>query len=134
MDIENACPTSSRLATIPSSMDANDSRYDDKAPDRYDTDGPPGDADDTSSFFPYAGPMWGSFGFGGFPWYRADVDEEPINETPAEDDESLWDEGLFSLLIVAGAILFVFPEPATSLIGVILLLIGGLGWLFDALT
>jgi hypothetical protein len=31
-----------------------------------------------------------------------------------------------------GAVLFVFPEPATSMLGVVLVLTGAIGWLVDA--
>jgi hypothetical protein len=37
--------------------------------------------------------------------------------------------GLAGLLIIVGLILFIFPEPATSGLGVILMLIGVLLWL-----
>ena len=32
------------------------------------------------------------------------------------------------LLLVAGVVLFFIPEPATSVLGVLLVLIGGAGW------
>lgn len=44
------------------------------------------------------------------------------------------DEGLITLLIVAGAALFVFPEPATSGLGILLLSLGVVAWLYDLLT
>ena len=37
--------------------------------------------------------------------------------------------GLAGLLILVGLVLFIFPEPATSGLGVILMLIGVLLWL-----
>ncbi|MFC7139016.1 hypothetical protein ACFQMA_04080 [Halosimplex aquaticum] len=48
-----------------------------------------------------------------------------------DDDGGWWDEGLITALIVAGAVLFVIPEPATSGIGILLLAIGVLAWLVD---
>lgn len=56
------------------------------------------------------------------------VDDGPYDE---DTDGSLWDEGLITLLIVAGAVLFLFPEPATSGLGVLLLSIGVVAWLLD---
>ena len=51
-----------------------------------------------------------------------------------EDDEksdSWWDVGLITLLLVAGVILFVFPEPVTSGLGILLILTGAALWLVD---
>jgi len=45
-----------------------------------------------------------------------------------------WDEGLITLLIVGGAILFLFPEPATSGLGILLMGLGVLAWLVDRAT
>lgn len=52
----------------------------------------------------------------------------------AEDEDSLWDEGLISLLLVAGVVLFLIPEPATSTIGIALVALGAVAWAADALT
>lgn len=58
---------------------------------------------------------------------------EGAGDHPADEDgsESRWDVGLFTLLIVGGAILFLFPEPITSGLGIVLLSFGVLGWLVD---
>lgn len=45
-----------------------------------------------------------------------------------------WDEGLITLVIVGGAILFFFPEPATSGLGILLMGLGVLAWLLDWAT
>lgn len=58
---------------------------------------------------------------------------EGAPESPHGDDdsESRWDEGLITLLIVGGAVLFLFPEPITSGLGLLLLSLGVIGWLVD---
>ena len=87
-------------------------------------------------------PSWGWGGGWGLPplGVRSEketpYDEEPhkgAGESPDDeaDSESLWDEGLITLLIVSGAILFLFPEPVTSGIGILLLFMGVVGWLVD---
>lgn len=45
-----------------------------------------------------------------------------------------WDEGLVTLLIVGGAILFFFPEPATSGLGILMMGLGVLLWLVEWAT
>lgn len=91
--------------------------------------------------FPYFGsrrwgPTWGVWPFGASPEEESRYDEETYEgagESPANEDDSgsLWDESLITLLIVGGAILFLFPEPVTSGIGILLVTIGVLGWLID---
>ena len=88
-------------------------------------------------------PSWGWGGaWGVVPWAsRGDEADERYDEAgDASDGESgaddggfgsLWDESLITLLIVGGAILFVFPEPATSGLGVLLVTLGVLAWLVD---
>ncbi|MFC4451619.1 hypothetical protein [Halorussus aquaticus] len=50
----------------------------------------------------------------------------------ANDDEgSWWDEGLIGALLLVGVVLFLFPEPATSAIGIGLVTIGVIAWLID---
>lgn len=51
--------------------------------------------------------------------------------TPPADDDSWLDEGLITLLIVGGALLFLFPEPATSAVGIVLLGVGIIAWAID---
>lgn len=90
-----------------------------------------------------------SLGWGMLPWTsrereRDDYVDRPAESTeyrPAEEAEtdgggiaSYWDEGLIALFIVGGAILFVFPEPVTSGIGVLLVTVGVLAWLVDQAT
>lgn len=55
-------------------------------------------------------------------------------EREDDDDESWLDEGTIALLLVVGVALFLFPEPATSGIGVLLIAAGLGGWLVDALS
>lgn len=77
--------------------------------------------------------------FGAWPPFagrREDEADETAypDESAYEEDESWWDEGLITLLIVGGVVLFLFPEPATSGLGLILLTFGILAWLFDWMT
>ncbi|QLG26016.1 hypothetical protein HUG10_05725 [Halorarum halophilum] len=51
-----------------------------------------------------------------------------------EDGGSWWDEALISILLVAGVVLFIFPEPATSMLGIVLIAVGVVAWLIDAFT
>ncbi|GAB3669734.1 hypothetical protein GCM10028856_18040 [Halopiger thermotolerans] len=105
--------------------------------DRYDD---PYTDDQDSGWLPYY-PSWGWGGGWGFPFParrdEADYPDEGTYEGTADsysdedDDGSLWDEGLITLLIVAGVVLFLFPEPATSGLGILLLSVGVLAWLVD---
>lgn len=45
--------------------------------------------------------------------------------------DSMWDEGLISLLLVGGLALFLFPEPTTSAVGVVMMGVGVVAWLID---
>lgn len=55
--------------------------------------------------------------------------------TDADAGDGGWlDEGLVTLLVVAGAALVLFPEPATSGLGIFLLGLGVLVWIYDLLT
>ena len=58
---------------------------------------------------------------------------EGAGDSPHDDDDngSLWDESLITLLIIGGVVLFLFPEPATSALGILLLAIGVIAWLVD---
>ena len=49
-------------------------------------------------------------------------DSRGAREGISTDDEggSWWDEGLITLLLVGGLALFLFPEPATSAVGIVL--------------
>lgn len=68
-------------------------------------------------------------------WSLGSADQSASDgyETPAtdRDDETWVDEGLISLLIIAGAVLLLFPEPTTSFVGVLLLLAGAVLWILD---
>ncbi|WP_227377233.1 hypothetical protein [Haladaptatus halobius] len=57
--------------------------------------------------------------------------ENSTKQTVKKFTQSYSEEGLATLLIVLGTILFVFPEPITSVTGVILLLIGAALWFTD---
>lgn len=62
-----------------------------------------------------------------------DADEKHLT-AEARDDDSWWDEGLVTLLLVAGVALFVFPEPATSALGLALIAVGVAFWVLDWLA
>lgn len=59
--------------------------------------------------------------------YRGD---EQAADAPV-DDESWWEEGLATTLLVAGVVLFVFPEPITSTVGVALVVAGVGIWAYE---
>lgn len=85
----------------------------------------------TAGWMPW-GVGWG-WGTSYLPWYSRNADE-PVEETDTDNsDESHWGEGIFSLLLIAGVILFIFPEPITSFVGILLLLTGAVGWLISKL-
>lgn len=44
------------------------------------------------------------------------------------------DDGLITLLMVVGVALFLFPEPATSVVGLVLVGAGAVAWLVDLMT
>lgn len=92
------------------------------------------DGDAADSAFPYGGwfPAGWGYGWGWPPMYREEVADESGGARNTEDD-SWWDEGIISLFLVGGVILFLFPEPATSTLGIFLILIGVGAWLADAL-
>lgn len=83
--------------------------------------------DDT--LFPYAGSL---FPFG---WSSrrgvSDADEterygdgDDVMAAEATENDSRWEEGLISTILVVGVVLFVIPEPATSGIGLALIAVG----------
>lgn len=64
-----------------------------------------------------------------------DVHEDKYDKpTDAEQSDSWWDVGLITALLVAGVVLFLFPEPVTSGIGILLLLTGAALWLVDLIV
>ena len=97
------------------------------------------DEDEDRRWLPFY-PSWGWGGGWGLPIgarraeVRADeeADDGVSKSSPDEGSNgSLWDEGLITLLIVGGVILFLFPEPATSALGVVLLFVGAIAGLID---
>lgn len=95
--------------------------------------------DDSTDSFPRYPTVPYGIGWGWPPIYRTDADEEGTDERYAEDeyseDDGSWlDEGLIAVLLIVGVALFLFPEPGTSLVGIILITIGALAWIVDALT
>jgi hypothetical protein len=124
----------------PYTDDAYESEYDERAAyeEAYHED----DADD--SLFPYPASSFGwppgLLGGGTADVDRTAVDDhdgahdgERVEDEYAEDDSWL-DEGLIGLTLIVGLVLFLFPEPATSAAGILLLLVGAIAWLADALT
>ena len=116
-----------------------------------DPERPYGESDDraSDSFFPYTG-SWG-LGSALPSVYGTDEtanDEEVPDEGTSDerryddrydeattDEEGTWlDEGLISLVLLAGVVLFFFPEPATSALGILLLGVGVVAWIADALA
>lgn len=97
----------------------------------------PYDERDTGAF-PYTwapwGGRWGLRRFYGSRPEDAVDDERAADETYVESDDSWLGEGLIGFLLVVGVVLFLFPEPATSALGIILIIIGVVGWIIDAVT
>jgi hypothetical protein len=61
---------------------------------------------------------------------------EPAYDEPrgAEESDGGWlDVGLIGLALIVGVILFLFPEPITSTIGVALIVAAVIAWIVDAL-
>ena len=54
-----------------------------------------------------------------------------VDDANADENESFLAEELVPALFVAGVLLFLFPEPATSAVGVFLLGIGLAMWAWD---
>ena len=48
-----------------------------------------------------------------------------------DDDSEYVEQGVDAFLIVVGVVLFFFPEPFTSMMGILLMLVGALMWLYD---
>ncbi|MFC4551365.1 MULTISPECIES: hypothetical protein [Halorussus] len=136
------------MAKDPYTDDEYDDTYrevhgDEPVRDRYAEDA----TDDT--FFPSGGGGWaGRFAPSGWgiwpvgstadtdrPEYDDTVesDEYASNEYAADEDDegSWWDEGLIGTIIVAGFVLFIIPEPATSALGIFLMGLGVVLWIVD---
>lgn len=121
----------------PYTDDAYQDEYDDRDAyeEAYDDDG-------SASFFPYP-----ASSFGWPPGVLGGGVEEEYDETARggayedepygddyDEDESWLDEGVIAFTLIAGLALFLFPEPATSAAGIVLLLVGSIAWLADAMT
>lgn len=100
---------------------------------------------DDGGFFPY-GMGWGYWPAGWGLWPAGDTvdadqeyderEEYGYDRTEgvgAEDeDEGTWlDEGLIATLLIVGLVLFLFPEPATSAVGIAMLAVGAVAWIVD---
>ncbi|RDI70069.1 hypothetical protein [Halopelagius longus] len=79
--------------------------------------------DEDRGGFPYY-PSWGWGGGWGVPLASRE-------KARSDENGSLVDEGLITLFLITGAILFLIPEPATSAVGVLLLFAGAVAWLVD---
>lgn len=68
--------------------------------------------------------------------YGAERYDEGASTSDASDEDggNWWDEGLIALLLVSGVILFLFPEPFTSTLGIVLIVVGSIAWLVDVVT
>lgn len=75
--------------------------------------------------------------------YEVEYRDDEYSEVASDDagatadergGDGWWDEGLVGLLLVAGLALLLFPEPATSGIGVGLLSVGAALWVLDAVA
>lgn len=122
----------------PYTDDAYDSEYD----ERTAYEGAYHDDDASDSYFPYPassfgwppGVLGGGTDQGREDRVRGGAYEGESYSDEYEEDESWLDEGLIGLTLVAGLALFLFPEPTTSAAGIVLLLVGSIAWLADALT
>lgn len=114
------------MAVFPSSMSSPNDQYGDetyRGGSSYDGDRYA--EDEGRTWLPY--PSWGWGGGWGVP--LAGQREETRSDE--DGDGGLLEEGLITLLIVTGAVLFLIPEPATSAVGVLLLFVGAVAWLLD---
>lgn len=111
-------------------MGSDDAQYRERTDEAY--DGTDQNDDDEPGVFPYKWAAWGGWGV---KWpYRSGEDTEagPVTDaTYTDTDDSWWDESLIGLVLVVGAVLFLIPEPSTTLLGIFLLTIGVIAWLVD---
>lgn len=122
-----------RPATLPSRVSSSTpSDHDGEEPYREE------ETDDRRKF-PYMPRGWGGtwaiwpFGASREETRYEEETYEDASDSPHDEDshESLWDASLITLLLVGGVILFLFPEPVTSAIGIFLISMGVIGWLID---
>ena len=96
------------------------------------------DSDDASgAFVPYGGVPYGAgwgWSVGWLPVYREDDEETFRAGNDVESDDSLVNEAAVSVLLLVGTALFLFPEPATSALGVVLLAVAVLAWWAGSLS
>lgn len=60
------------------------------------------------------------------------VDDDLVTEDEAGGDDDGWfDAGVITLTLLVGLALFLFPEPLTSGVGVVLMGVGVVAWLVD---
>jgi hypothetical protein len=122
------------MADDPYTDDEYDDTYkeahgDEPTRDQY-TDGA---TDDT--FLPSGvGDTMAPSGWGIWPSNEPDADERTTaatGGTTGSDDGSWLDEGLIGTFLLVGVILFFFPEPATTLTGIVMILVGAAAWVVD---
>ena len=66
--------------------------------------------------------------------YGTDTYDESYDDSYAEDDdEGILGESLALLLFVVGLVLFLFPEPGTSTLGLVLMVAALFVWAADAI-
>lgn len=104
--------------------------------DPYDDTGDPyGDTDDAA--YASESDTW-AWGWGMLPFYSTDTGVADRDETAYDDygeNEGSWvDEGIISILVIAGFVLFIIPEPATTGLGILLMLAGAGLWIVDLMT
>lgn len=138
-DLALANRSLTRLKALPSGVSTSGDQYGDDT--HRDEEDEPYTEEEARGRFPFYpswgwGGGWGLVPFGGSREEETRYDEEPYEDadgSPYDEDDSgsLWDEGLITLLIVGGVALFLFPEPVTSGVGILLLSIGVIAWLVD---
>lgn len=101
--------------------------------DSDESDDPAADADSDAPF-PESSFGW-RMGWGWLPVDPPRTETERRGEDVREtDDADTWlGEGVATLLLAVGLALFLFPEPASSTLGILLMLGGLLIWLAEAL-
>ena len=111
---------------------------DPRTADTYDSDGDYNRNNDAydgagaGSRLPFAGPSRG--------WRPTflgrgeSADPETEGRGLEGEDDGWLDEGLIGALLVAGVVLFLIPEPATSMLGIMLIILGVAAFVADALS